>query len=63
MGILKGLLKVGLSPLNGVAEIFKDLNGDASDETKGLAILTLGVSSAVEGTAKGIIDGVDKIFD
>lgn len=69
MSILKGLLKVGLSPLNGVAEIFRDLSGrsdEESDDTgaiQALSGLTLGASSVIKGTAKGIVDGVDEIFN
>jgi hypothetical protein len=63
MGILKGLLKVGLSPLNGVAEIVKDLAGANGEDKQGLSILTVGVSSVVKGTAKGVVDCVDEIFN
>ena len=63
MSILKGLLKVGLSPLYGAREVIKDLSGNSSDEETGLSILTCGVSSVVKGTAKGIKKGVDDIFN
>jgi hypothetical protein len=62
MGILKGILKVALSPLNGVKEIVDDLQEENGEEAKGVAILSAGVSSVVKGTAKGIKEGVEEIF-
>lgn len=63
MGIFKGILKVGLSPLRGVKEVIDDISGNNSDSEQGISILTTGVSSAIKGTAKGIKDGVEEIFD
>ena len=63
MGILKGVTKIALSPIRGIAEIAMDLNGNNGEDKQGLSILTIGVSSVVKGTAKGIVDGVSDIFD
>lgn len=63
MGIFKGLLKVGLSPLRGVKQIVDDFQEDDGGVAGGLSILTLGASSVIKGTAKGIKDGVGDIFD
>lgn len=63
MSILKGLIKVGLSPLKGITEVFDDIPGKNGETEQGLSILTLGVSSIVKGTAKGIKKGVEDIFD
>lgn len=63
MGILKGLAKVALSPLCGISEVAKDLSGDNGEESTGLSILTVGASSVVKGTVKGIVNGVEDIFD
>lgn len=62
MSILGGLLKVALSPLNGVAEVVRDVSGSTSEEEQGMSILTVGTSSIVKGTAKGLLDGVNDIF-
>lgn len=62
MGILKGLLKITLSPLNGISEIFDDLKGENGEDKQGLAILTLGTSSVIKGTLKGIKKGTKDIF-
>lgn len=62
MGILKGLLKVGLSPLRGVKEVIDDVRGENGDEGM-MSILTLGATGAIKGTAKGLKDGIEEIFD
>ena len=63
MNILKGLAKIALSPLNGVKEIIDDISGENEDLEQGLSILTLGASSIIKGTAKGIKEGVEDIFE
>jgi len=63
MSIFKGIAKVALSPLKGVAEVGKDLSGENGESDKGLSILTVGISSLAKGTAKGIEEGVDDIFE
>lgn len=63
MGLLKGLAKIALSPVRGIAEVALDLNGNNGEDSQGLSILTAGTSSALKGTAKGLIDGVTEIFD
>lgn len=63
MNILKGITKAALSPLNGVAEVVRDVSGNTSDEEQALSILTLGASSLVKGTAKGFLGGIADIFD
>lgn len=63
MAILKGLTKIVLSPINGVAEVIKDVKGDNGESQQGLSILTIGVSSVVKGTGKAIVNGVDDIFN
>ena len=62
MGIFKGLAKVVLSPIRGVAEIGKDLT-DSESANGLLTIMTLGASSVIKGTAKGIKDGVEEIYE
>lgn len=59
--MFNGILKIVLSPLNGVAEIIKDVKGDNSEGEQGLSILTLGISSIVKGTSKAIVKGVEQI--
>jgi hypothetical protein len=63
MSLFKGLLEVALSPLNGVKEVIDDVSGNNEESEQGLAILTLGVSSLVKGTAKGIKKGTEDIFN
>lgn len=69
MDLFKGITKIVLSPLRGVKEIGDDLSGktDDNDETHGLqqagSISTLGLSSMVKGTFKGIKSGIDNIFE
>jgi hypothetical protein len=63
MGLFKGLIKVGLSPLRGVKQIVDDFKEDDGGVSAGLSILTLGVSSVVKGTAKGLKEGVEDIFE
>lgn len=60
MGLFSGLAKVILSPINGVAQIARDLQ---DDDDAGLAIGTLGISSFIKGTARGIEQGADEIMD
>jgi hypothetical protein len=62
MGLFSGLTKIALSPLNGVAEIARDLSGKNDSAEAGLAILTLGASSVVKGVAKAAVEGADEIF-
>lgn len=62
MGIFKGLIKVGLSPLRGVKQIVDDFEENDGGVSAGLSILTLGASSVVKGTAKGLKEGVEDIF-
>jgi hypothetical protein len=61
--IIKGITKIALSPLSGVKEVIDDISGDNSETEQGLSILTTGISSVAKGTAKGIIDGVEDIFE
>lgn len=61
--IIKGITKVALSPLNGVKEVFDDITGENSESEQGVSILTVGLSSIVKGTAKGIKEGVEDIFE
>lgn len=63
MSILKGLLKVGLSPLRGVKEIIDDVSGDNDKGSQAGSILTFGATSVVKGTAKGLKDGIEEIFN
>jgi hypothetical protein len=63
MKLLTGLLKIGLSPLKGIAEVVDDLSGNNSDAEQGLSVLTLGTSSVIKGTVKSIKRGVDDILD
>ena len=63
MGLLSGITKVVLSPVNGVAEIVRDLDGENSEEAQGISILTCGISSVIKGTAKAIRDGADDIIN
>jgi len=63
MNLFKGLAKITTSPLRGVKEIVDDVKGDNGDAYGGLSILTLGASSLIKGTAKGLSDGVDDIFE
>lgn len=60
--IIKGITKVALSPLAGMKEIIDDVAGNNSESEQGLSILTVGISSVVKGTAKGIKSGVEDIF-
>ena len=62
MGIFKGLAKVILSPIKGIAEIKEDLT-DAESPNGLLTIMTLGASSVIKGTIKGIKEGAEEIFD
>lgn len=63
MNILKGLTKIALSPIRGVTEIIDDISGENSESEQGISIITLGISSVVKGTAKGIKDGVEDIYE
>lgn len=63
MSIFKGLIKVALSPLNGIKEVIDDVSGDNEESEQGLSILTLGASSIIKGTAKGLKKGVEELFD
>lgn len=63
MGILRGLTKVALSPLRGIKEIGEDLSGNNDSPAGGLSAATFGASSIVKGTFKGIVEGVDEIFN
>ena len=61
--IISGITKVALSPIRGVSELIDDAQQNNSEAETGLAIMTLGISSLVKGTAKGIKDGADDIFN
>ena len=63
MSIFKGIMKVALSPLRGAKELVDDISGNNSESEQGLSILTTGISSIVKGTAKGIKNGVEDIFE
>lgn len=63
MGILNGIAKIALSPVRGVAEVFSDVSGNNGEENQGLSILTVGLSSVVKGTFKGIEKGVEEIYE
>ena len=60
--ILSGVTKVAISPLRGVSEAIDDISGSNSDEEQVIAISSLGLSSLVKGTAKGVKSGCDDIF-
>ena len=63
MNLFKGIAKIALSPLRGAKEVVDDLSWDDNEASAGLSILTGGISSIVKGTAKGIKDGVEDIFE
>ena len=63
MGILNGLAKVVLSPLRGISEFVDDVSGKNSEVEQAGSIGTLGASSVVKGTFKGLKEGIDEIFD
>lgn len=63
MNLFKGVAKVALSPVAGVAEVFSDLSGGNSESEQGLSIMTCGLSSLAKGTAKGICSGASDIFN
>lgn len=63
MGIFSGLVKVALSPLAGVKEVIDDVSGNNSEGEQGASILTIGASSAIKGTAKGLKEGIEEIFE
>jgi len=63
MGFLKGILQVATSPIRGLAEVIDDVSGKNSESEQGLSILTVGLSSVIKGTAKGIKSGSKNIFD
>ena len=63
MGIFKGVIKVAISPLKGLKEVVDDVSGSNEESEQGLSILTLGASSIIKGTAKGIKEGVEDIFE
>ena len=66
MSLIKGITKIALSPLRGIKEIGDDLSGKPEDDTgieQAGAVSTLGISSLIKGTYKGIKEGVDDIFD
>ena len=63
MSIFKGIAKIALSPLRGVKEIVDDISDKNGEAEGGLSILTLGVSSIIKGTAKGLKKGVEDIFE
>ncbi len=62
MGIFTGLAKIALSPLKGVSEVIDDIKGDNGESSQGASILSVGISSVIKGTAKGIKKGTDEIF-
>lgn len=63
MNLFKGIAKIALSPLRGAKEIYEDLTDDEMSGSKTASILTGGLSSIVKGTAKGIKEGVEDIFE
>lgn len=63
MSLFGGLSKIALSPLKGVSEIIDDVSGKNSEGEQALGIGTIGTSSALKGTAKGLKQGIDEIFD
>lgn len=61
--IISGITKVALSPIRGVSELIDDIQQNNSEGETAIAIATLGISSLVKGTAKGIRDGAEEIFN
>ena len=53
MGLFSGIIKIALSPLKGVGELVEDVSGKNSEAEQAGAIVTLGTSSMIKGTAKG----------
>ena len=62
MGLFGGIVKIALSPIAGVAEVIDDVSGRNSESEQAFGIGSLGVSSFVKGTAKGIKSGSQDIF-
>lgn len=63
LNLIKGITKIATSPLRGVVELVDDVSGNNSESEQSLSILSAGTSSVVKGTAKGIKDGVNDIFN
>jgi hypothetical protein len=63
MNLFKGIIKIATSPLRGVKEVFDDVSGDNDESAQGASILTVGVSSILKGTAKGLKSGIEDIFE
>lgn len=61
--MFKLLSKVVLSPLNGVAEVARDISGRNGESSQGVSILTLGASSLIKGTTKGVVSAMDELFE
>ena len=63
MKLFKGLVKIALSPLNGVKEIIEDVSGNNSEGEQAASICSLGITSAAKGIAKAIKSGTEDIFE
>jgi hypothetical protein len=63
MNISKGITKIMLSPVKGVSEVVDDFNEENSEGEKFLSLSTLGVSSLIKGTLKGIKEGAEEIYE
>jgi len=63
MGFFSGIGKIVASPLRGAKEVYDDVSEKNGEDSQFVSLATLGTSSVLKGTAKGIKQGIDDIFE